>query len=101
MISKSDAIFSLVPDSQFSIVGSGIDGVVTWINPSQAPVTEEQIVNEYNKLIEEEPMKIAKENRASAYRIESDPIFFKSQRGEATQAEWLAKIEEIKNRFPY
>jgi len=101
VITKADAIFSLVPNAEFSIVGSGINGVVTWIKPSQAPVTEEQIVAEYNRLVAEEPMKIAKENRSNAYRVESDPLFFKSQRGEATEAEWLAKVEEIKNRFPY
>lgn len=38
--------------------------------------------------------------RGNAYRNESDPIFFKFQRGEATQEEWLAKVEEIKLRFP-
>ena len=38
--------------------------------------------------------------RAEAYREEADPLFFKSERGEATREEWLAKIEEIRNRFP-
>lgn len=38
--------------------------------------------------------------RADAYRNESDPLFFKSQRGEATQQEWLDKVAEIKARFP-
>ena len=101
MTTKSDAIFSLVPDAQFKIVGSEISGVVTWISPSVAPVTEDEIVAEYNRLVSEEPIKIAKENRATAYRLESDPLFFKSQRGEATEAEWLAKVDEIKQRFPY
>jgi hypothetical protein len=36
----------------------------------------------------------------AAYEAEADPLFFKSQRGEATQAEWLAKVAEIKARFP-
>jgi hypothetical protein len=40
-----------------------------------------------------------KEARAEAYRVESDPIFFKAQRGEATMDEWLAKVEEIKARY--
>jgi hypothetical protein len=40
------------------------------------------------------------QNRAKAYAVESDPLFFKAQRGEATQEEWLAKIAEIKQRFP-
>ena len=38
--------------------------------------------------------------RAEAYRNESDPLFFKSQRGEATQQEWLDKVAEIKARYP-
>ena len=38
--------------------------------------------------------------RAQAYREESDPLFFKSQRGEATREEWLGKVAEIKARWP-
>ena len=38
--------------------------------------------------------------RAEAYRNESDPLFFKSQRGEATHQEWLDKVAEIKARYP-
>lgn len=38
--------------------------------------------------------------RASAYKKESDPLFFKAQRGESTIEEWLAKVAEIKSRFP-
>ena len=39
--------------------------------------------------------------RQAAYASESDPIFFMAQRGEATEADWLAKIAEIKARYPY
>ena len=39
--------------------------------------------------------------RADAYRAEADPLYFKWQRSEATQQEWLDKIEEIKLRYPY
>lgn len=42
----------------------------------------------------------AQVQRAEAYRTESDPLFFKSQRGEATQQEWLDKVAEIKARYP-
>lgn len=41
------------------------------------------------------------ELRKAAYTAESDPIFFMAQRGEATMAEWEAKVAEIKARFPY
>jgi hypothetical protein len=33
------------------------------------------------------------------YRNESDPLFFKWQRGEATEQQWLAKVAEIKSRY--
>ena len=38
--------------------------------------------------------------RRAAYAKEADPLFFKSQRGEATHEDWLAKVAEIKARFP-
>lgn len=38
--------------------------------------------------------------RLAAYQTESDPLFFKAQRGEATMEEWQAKVAEIKTRFP-
>jgi len=43
---------------------------------------------------------IATENRRAAYISEADPLFFKWQAGEATQEEWAAKRQEIKERFP-
>jgi hypothetical protein len=42
----------------------------------------------------------ADENRHYAYQMEADPLFFKSQRGEATHQEWLDKVAEIKTRYP-
>lgn len=38
--------------------------------------------------------------RRAAYTAESDPLFFKSQRGEATVQEWQDKVAEIKARYP-
>lgn len=38
--------------------------------------------------------------RGKAYIAESDPIYFKWQRGEATEQEWLNKVAEIKTKYP-
>ena len=38
--------------------------------------------------------------RMYLYQEESDPLFFKWQRGEATKEEWLEKIAEIKALYP-
>ncbi len=53
------------------------------------------------EISDEEKLESARNSRASAYRSESDPLFFKAQRGEATTDEWTAKVAEIKARFPY
>ena len=39
--------------------------------------------------------------RQAAYTAEADPIAMQILRDEATKEEWLAKIDEIKARFPY
>jgi len=39
--------------------------------------------------------------RKAAYIAEADPLFFMSQRGEATTAQWEAKVAEIKAAYPY
>jgi hypothetical protein len=39
--------------------------------------------------------------RQAAYTAEADPIAMQMLRDEATKEEWLAKIEEIKLRYPY
>jgi len=63
------------------------------------PYTEEEIATIKASSVPTKEQQI--EVRALAYKNESDPIFFMWQRGEATEQEWLDKIEEIKLRYPY
>lgn len=42
----------------------------------------------------------AEANRRAAYTTESDPLFFKEQRGEVPAGTWQAKVDEIKARYP-
>jgi hypothetical protein len=43
----------------------------------------------------------ARRARQADFIAEADPLFMKWQAGEATEAEWLAKREEIRQRYPY
>ena len=74
-------------------------GEVTF-EPFSAEELEERAAWERDVLPNEQ-RKVAEEGRINAYRAEADPLFFKSQRGEATTAEWEAKVAEIKARYPY
>lgn len=41
-----------------------------------------------------------RQRRAAAYRDESDPLYFQEQRGDVPLGTWLAKVAEIKARYP-
>lgn len=79
--------FSVVGECQIVDVPEGY--VPQWVLDAQA-AAERDAFNEAQK-----------RKRFAAYTLESDPIFFKSQRGEATHQEWLDKVAEIDAQFPY
>lgn len=95
-----------------------INGVETWANliiekddsgnligdheitfDKEVNPTQEQLDSIYEEIIGEKRQSV-REKRLRAYRDESDPLFFKWQRGEATQEEWLAKVAEIRQLYP-
>ena len=49
----------------------------------------------------EQQLEQIRAQRADAYREEADPLFFKYQRGEGSEQDWLDKVQEIRERFPY
>jgi hypothetical protein len=100
MITIPDALQSLRPGAEWVLRGNEYAGL-EWLDTKQAQPTEDEVNAEIAVLQAALPNKIAAENRAAAYKLEADPLFFKAQRGEATQQEWLDKVEEIKQRFPY
>jgi len=49
----------------------------------------------------EQAIEQVRRKRAAAYTAEADPLFFKTQRSEATIEEWQAKVAEIRSLYPY
>ena len=96
MIKKPNALHSLRPGAQWVLRGDDLE----WLDTEQTQPTEAEITAEVARLTALEPNRIADANRKSAYEQEADPLFFKWQAGEATEAEWKAKRDEIKARFP-
>ena len=76
----------LAGQSTGKVISGDADGNPVLVNPP-AP-THEQLLD------------LAQIARAAAYKAEADPLFFKSQRGEASLDEWKAKVAEIKSRIP-
>jgi len=96
MIDKTNALQSMRPGAEWTITEDGL----VWHDQNQSQPSDAEIEAEVARLTALEPARIATENRRAAYISESDPLFFKWQAGEATQAEWQAKRSEIKARFP-
>lgn len=59
------------------------------------PLTAEQIAD---RLAQRQAQ--VDEQRRAAYQTESDPLFFKWQRGESTEQEWKDAVAAIQARFP-
>ena len=92
-----EAIYKAYPKVQSIIGDAGA------FDADGNPVTLDQALVDAAAVVvaQEQALATAKRNRSAAYAAESDPLFFKAQAGEVDQAEWLAKREEIRARFPY
>jgi hypothetical protein len=93
MISKLFAVKSLVPNSQVVIR----DGVVEWIEPSTAPVTDAQIDAELARLQAEYEAKEYQRQRAAAYPSIADQLDTLYHGGYDA---WKATITAVKEEFP-
>lgn len=77
-----------------------LGGVWKWQNSTWVCV-DQAAVDQYNAQQTVDFNASQSKKRHATYIAESDPIFFKWQRNEATQQEWIDKIAEIDARFPY
>jgi hypothetical protein len=77
------------------------DDVIPPSNYTEISIGEARQISDSNIPLQQTPDEYVKAMRMNAYVLESDPIFFMSRRGEATEAEWLAKVQEIQERYPY
>lgn len=62
--------------------------------PAESPTSATQPVPTEQQIAEQ-----LQRQKRQAYQNESDPLFFKWQRGESTKEQWLEKVAEIDARF--
>lgn len=93
MIKKANAIKSLVPNAEFAIS----DGVLTWVNPSIAPVTDAQIEAEMVRLDAEYQANQYQRDRAAEYPSFADQFDTLYHGGYDA---WKATIDSVKAKYP-
>jgi hypothetical protein len=87
------------PDAQWNLDGEDYSGL-TWLSEGEAP-TKKQLETLWPEVQLEVQTERVEQARQAAYRQTSDPIFFEYQRGDKTEAEWLAAVQAVKTAHPY
>jgi hypothetical protein len=91
-----DAIYQVYPNVVY------IDGTGAFdANNNPVEIDEDAIQKVTEDIVQKQAIAIVKRHRASAYCTETDPLFFKAQRGECSLDDWQAKVAEVRSRFPY
>ena len=84
---------------QWSLSSDDYEGL-TWLDSSKKP-SKAELDALWSEVQAEVQREIVERQRKAAYAVESDPVFFQYQRGDATEQEWLAAVQAVKDRFPY
>jgi hypothetical protein len=87
------------PDSVWSIEGNDYSTLI-WFDDSAKP-TEKALEALWPEVQYEVAYEQVEKTRQIAYAQTSDPIFFEYQRGDKTEAEWLAAVQAVKDAHPY
>ena len=95
MITKINAILSLVPGAEVVVRGEEVE----WHNPSVAPVTDAEIAAEVTRLQAEYDAKEYARKRAPEYPPIGDQLDALFKAG-AFPADMAAKIQAVKDKFP-
>ena len=84
---------------QWVLRGNTYDGL-EWLDSSAKP-TQAELDALWPQVEYETQVAQVEAARLTAYEKESDPIFFKWQRGDATEAEWREAVAKVKAENPY
>lgn len=87
------------PGTQWTLNGDTYDGL-TWLDDSPKP-TQAELDAAWPQVDYNNQYAAVEQARLVAYEQQSDPIFFKWQRGDATEAEWRAAVAKVKTENPY
>jgi len=87
------------PGAVWSLNGDDYEGL-DWLDDSPKP-TKKALENAWPAVELAVRTEAVERARQAAYRETSDPIFFEYQRGDKTEAEWLAAVQAVKDAHPY
>jgi hypothetical protein len=99
MIDYTLILSSKYPGSQWTLNGDNYDGLV-WLSDTPKP-TQAELDALWPQVQYETQVAAVEAARLTAYEKQSDPLFFKWQRGDATELEWREAVAKVKAENPY
>lgn len=87
------------PGAAWSLNGDTYDGL-DWLDDSPKP-TQAELDAAWPQVNYDNQIAAVEAARLAAYEQQSDPLYFKWQRGDATEAEWRAAVAKVKADNPY
>jgi hypothetical protein len=85
--------------AKWTLNGDTYDGL-TWLDDTPQP-TQAELDAAWPQVDYQNQHDTVEQARLVAYEQKSDPIFFKWQRGDATEAEWREAVAKVKLDNPY
>jgi hypothetical protein len=98
-INISQALAYLRPGAQWALYGSDYDGL-EWLDDSPKPTLAE-LEAAWPQAKWDRAYAQVQQARHAAYVTQSDPVFFRWQRGQATEQDWLDAVAAVDAAHPY
>lgn len=99
MIDYSKILIAQYPGTSWSLNGDDYAGL-EWFEDTPKP-TQAELDALWPQVNYDSQCAQVEQSRLTAYEQQSDPVFFKWQRGDATEAEWREAVAKVKLNNPY
>ena len=99
MIDYTQILATKYAGTVWTLNGDTYDGLV-WLSDTPKP-TQAELDALWPQVQYETQCAAVEQARLTAYEQQSDPVFFKWQRGDATETEWREAVAKVKAENPY
>ena len=95
----AQTLLKIRPNAKWRLLGDEYEGLV-WLDESPKP-TKAELDSAWPQVQYERAYAAVERERHAAYISDADPLFFKWQRGTATEQAWLDAVQAVKDAHPY
>ena len=98
-VDYGEVLVAIRPDCEWSLTGTDYSGL-TWLDDSPKP-TKKELDAAWPQVEYDRAYAQVERERHAAYISDSDPLFFKWQRGSGSEQAWRDAVQAVKDAHPY